>query len=146
MTGAGRWVLTLLLATVCLADCGPDTAPGPRTIDGGFPATAELPPLPFRLVDQTGRIQALAVVDPGELPDGVSQAPGRADAVHLLWTGGACDRRVLVTFEGAADEATFMIDTERDFGGCMLLGIRRTLLIEFNQPVDAATVSVAMVE
>jgi hypothetical protein len=56
----------------------------------------------------------VAVVDTGAVEEGVSQVPGRDDALYLLWVGGVCDRRVLVIFERTADGPCFTISTERD--------------------------------
>ena len=139
-------LFAMVLATAGLAGCGSAADPGPRAIDGGFPPRADLQALPFRIADQTGLIKAVAVVDTRAVEEGVSQVPGRDDALHLLWVGGACDRRVLVTFERTADGPAFTIDTERDFGGCRMIGIPRNLMFEFTQPVDALTVSFTVLE
>ena len=88
----------------------------------------------------------MAVVNTGIVEEGVSQVPGRDDALYLLWVGGACDRRVLVTFERTADGPGFTISTERDFGGCRLIGIPRNLMFEFTQPIDASTVSFTVLD
>ena len=134
-------MLAFLLVTAGLSGCSSDSQPGPRAIDGAFPPTAELPQLPFRVTDQTGLIRAIAVVPGDDVPEGVSQVPGRNDALHLQWLGGLCDRRVLIVFAQGADGPAFTVDTEADFGGCRLMGIPRSLVIEFTQPIDASTVS-----
>ena len=134
-------MLAFLLVTAGLSGCSSDSDPRPRAIDGGFPPTAQLPALPFRVADQTGLIRALAVVEAGVVQEGASQVLGRDDALYLHWVGGACDRQVLVTFEHTANGHGFTISTERDFGGCRLVGIPRTLVIEFTRPVDASAVS-----
>ncbi len=67
------WVVTLLLVTTGLLGCSSGSQPRSRTIDGGFPPTAQLPALPLQMTDQTGRIHALAVVDPAVIEEGVSQ-------------------------------------------------------------------------
>jgi hypothetical protein len=146
MTRTGRWPLTYLLVTAGLAGCSADREPGPRSIDGVFPPTAELPQLPFRVTDQTGLIRAIAVAKADDVPEGVSQVKGHDDALHLEWLGGLCDRRVFVVFEQQADGSAFTVDTEADFGGCLLMGVQRSLVIEFTRPVDASTVSVSTTE
>ena len=145
-SAAWRWILAFLLVTAGLSGCSADSEPRPRAIDGAFPPTAELPQLPFRVTDQTGLIQGIAVVDPGDIPEGVSQVPGRDDALFLEWLGGLCDRRILVAFAHQADGPVFTVKTEADFGGCRLMGIQRSLVIEFMQPVDAATVSLRTIQ
>jgi len=72
--------------------------------------------------------------------------PGRDDSLYLTWLGGACDRRVLVVFEHGVDRHGFTITTERDFGGCRLVGFQRSLLIDFTQPIDASTVSISTID
>ena len=138
-----RWILIVLLVSAGLAGCSPDNESRPRAIDGAFPPTGELPLLPFRVSDQTGLIRAIAVVRSDDVHDGVSQVTGRPDALHLQWVGGLCDRRVLIVFEQQAGGPAFTVDTEADFGGCRLMGIQRSLVIEFTQPIDASTVSVS---
>jgi len=66
----------MLLVSAGLAGCSADIEPGPRAIDGVFPATGELPQLPFRVTDQTGLIRAIAVVNEDDVPEGVSQVAG----------------------------------------------------------------------
>lgn len=141
-----RWILAVVLATAGLAGCASNDERGPRAIDGAFPQTQELPQLPFRVTDQTGLIRAIAVVERDDLEDGVSQVTGRNDALYVKWLGGLCDRRVLVVFEHQAEGPAFTVDTEADFGGCLLMGIQRSLVVEFTQPVDASTVSFSTIE
>ena len=145
MKPARRWIVAVALGAA-LAGCGSDNEPGARAIDGVFPPTGELPQLPFRLSDQTGLIRAITVVEADDVPEGISQVTGRDDALHLEWLGGMCDRRVLVVFEQQADGAAFTVDTEADFGGCRLMGVQRSLAIEFTRPIDASTVSVRISE
>ncbi len=82
---------------------------------------------------------AVAVVNPGDVIEGVSQVPGRDDALYLLWIGGACDRQVHLVFDWQA-APTLELATDHDFGGCRMIGIDRNLMIEFTRPVDASTV------
>ena len=135
--GVRLTLFALVLAIVGLVGCGSATEPGPRAIDGGFPPGRDLQALPFRVADQTGLIRSVAVIDSADFYEGVSQVPGRDDALYLMWVGGACDRRVLITFEQTADAPAFTISTERDFGGCRMIGIDRQLMFEFTGPVDA---------
>ena len=139
-------LFAMVLATAGLAGCGSTTDPGPRAIDGVFPPSAELPQLPFRVGDQTGLVRAASVGNPSELLEGVRPVPGRDDALSVIWIGGMCDRRVLVTLDRAADGLALNVATERDFGGCRMAGVYRHLVIEFTGPVDASTVSLSMLD
>jgi hypothetical protein len=134
-------LLCVLLAAAGIAGCLSTTEPSVRTIDGAFPPLEDLPELPFRIADRTGLVQAVSVVNLGNFEEGIRPVPGRDDALSVLWTGGMCDRRVLMEFERRADGLTLNVSTERGFGGCRLAGVLRNLLIEFTQPVDASTVS-----
>ncbi len=133
-----------MLAMAGLAACESTDQTGPRAIDGVFPPTAELPQLPFRVADGTGRVRAVSVGNPGEPMEGVRPVPGRDDALSVIWLGGMCDRRVLVTLDPSADGMALNVATERDFGGCQLAGILRHVVIEFTGPVDASTVSLSL--
>ena len=112
-------------------------------IDGAFPPLGDISELPFRVADHTGLMRGVSVVDPGDVDETVSQVPGRDDAIYVTWLGGMCDRRVLVDFDGTVNGYAVNIKTERNFGGCVLAGIRRKLMFEFTEPVDASAVSVS---
>ena len=132
-------VIALTVTAAVLVGCIAGDEPSPRVIDGAFPPRVDLPALPFRVTDRTGLIRAVAAVNPGDVIEGVSQVPGRDDALYLLWIGGACDRQVHLVFDWQA-EPTLELTTEHDLGGCRMVGIDRNLMIEFTRPVDAATV------
>jgi hypothetical protein len=134
----------VVLAMAGLAACESSDEPGPRAIDGVFPATGELPQLPFRVADRTGGVRAVSLGDPNDPLEGINPVPGRDDALSVIWIGGMCDRRVLVTLDRAADGMDLHVATERDFGGCLMAGILRHLVIEFTGPVDASTVSLSL--
>ncbi len=127
-----------------LAACEATDEPGPRAIDGVFPPAAELPQLPFRVADGTGTVRAVSLGNPGERMEGIVPVPGRDDALSVIWMGGMCDRRVLVTLDPSAEGMALNVATERDFGGCRLAGILRHLVLEFSGPVDASTVSLSL--
>jgi hypothetical protein len=137
-------LIALALAISALAGCAPTTEPGPRAIDGVFPPTAELARLPFRVADGTGTVRKVSLGNPGERMEGIIPVPGRDDALSIIWMGGMCDRRVLVTLDPSAEGMSLNVATERDFGGCRLAGILRHLVLEFSGPVDASTVSLSL--
>lgn len=76
----------------------------------------------------------------------MSQVPGRDDGLYLQWLGGMCDRSVVIVVDRPAADLLVTISTERDFGGCRLAGISRTLMLEFNEPVDASTVALELLD
>ena len=136
----------MLLAMTTMIGCSAPTAPTARVFDGVFGPVADLPELPYRVADQAGLISSVATVDPLSPVEEVNQVPGRVDAVYLEWLGGMCDRRVAVVFAGSADRSAFRIVTERDFGGCRLMGIPRNLMIEFTRPVDVSAMGFELVD
>lgn len=144
----------MLLGAVTMVGCVAPTEPSGGVFDGAFGPVADLPALPYRVADQTGLIRGVATVegagaaavDVGAVDPGITQVPGRADAVFLHWVGGMCDRRVLVVFAAASDQSGVRIGTERDFGGCRLMGIPRVLMFEFTRPVDGATMGFELVD
>jgi len=139
-------ILTIVLAATVLAGCGSGVQPGPRTIDGGFPAQGDIAALPVRVSDLTGVIRRVSIVGADAGHEGVSQVPGRDDALYLQWIGGMCDRSAAVVVDRTAANVLVTISTERDFGGCLLAGISRTLMLEFDEPVDASTVTLELLD
>ena len=132
-------VLAILLAATG-AGCGSTDQPGPRAIEGVFPAQGDVAELPVRVSDLDGLISTVAIVAPDGLAEGVSQVAGRDDALHLQWIGGMCDRSALVVVDQSPDGVVVTVSTERDFGGCRMKGIPRTLRLELHHPVDLSTV------
>ena len=145
---------TLLLAVTTMTGCAAPTEPSAGVFDGAFGPLADLPALPYRVADQTGLIRGVATVEAGEIEAidglgvdaGIVQLPGRGDALFVHWLGGMCDRRVLVVFASAGDRSGVRITRERDFGGCLMAGIRRVLMLEFTRPVDGSTMSFELVD
>ena len=136
-------LVPLALTLAGLAACESNEA-GPRAIDGVFLPTAELPQLPFRVADQTGLVRVVSVGTAGQFLEGVRPVEGRDDALSVVWMGGLCDRRVLVTVGGSADGLSLNVATDRDFGGCRMAGVLRHLVIEFTGPVEASNVSLSL--
>lgn len=140
------WVLAIAVLGVALAGCGSDVQPRSRPIDGVFPAQGDVAQLPVRVSDLTGLIKTVSIVAADAGQEGVSQVPGRDDALYLQWIGGMCDRSVVIVVDRPAASLLITINTERDFGGCLLAGISRTLMLEFNEPVDASTVALELLD
>lgn len=138
-------MLAILLATMALAGCSSTTDPGVRAIDGAFPPGGLVAELPFRVSDVVGLVQTVSLAQP-HAADGVTQVPGRDDAIYVQWMGGMCDREALIVFDRTVDGLGLRITTERDFGGCRMAGISRTLQLDLSEPVDASTVSIVIVD
>lgn len=96
-----------------------------------------------------GGIEALTVVVAGRVGivrdvtngpeaarDGITAVPDRADQLVVAWVGGACDHRITLTLEAAADGYTI---TERTQGasGCLLIGVGRSVVLWLSQPLAA---------
>jgi hypothetical protein len=120
-----------------------------RTYEVTFPARNNgglgIDALPVRLVDSTGLIIGFQQASPG--PDqrgwleGVAVFPGDPPALVFTWLGGACDRDVSMTVGGTASSLLVTIQTNREAGGCRLVGITRSVLLELNAVVDPANVT-----
>jgi hypothetical protein len=115
-------------------------------VDGVFAAQGDIAALPVRVSDPSGLIRAVSVVAADAGHEGVTQVPGRVDALDLQWIGGMCDRGAEVVVDRAGTGLIVTISTDRDFGGCRLMGISRTLMLELNQPVDASTVALKLLD
>jgi hypothetical protein len=55
-------VLAIAVLGVALAGCASDVQPGPRAIDGVFPAQGDVAQLPVRVSDLTGVIRTVSIV------------------------------------------------------------------------------------
>ena len=139
-------LLAMLLATVGIAACGSAAPAGPRAIDGAFPAQGDIAALPVRVSDLPGVIRGVSVVAADAGHEGVTQVPARADALYLQWIGGMCDRGAEIVVDRAGTSLVITISTERDFGGCRMAGISRTLMLELNEQVDATTVALELLD
>ena len=139
-------LLGCLLGVLGIAGCGSAEQAGPRAIDGAFPAQGDVAALPVRVSDLPGVIRAVSVVAADAGHEGVTQVPGREDALYLQWLGGMCDRAAEVVVDRAGAGLLVTISTERDFGGCRMAGITRTLMLELNEPVDASTVALEQLD
>jgi hypothetical protein len=139
-----RDAVGLCLATLLLAGCSLLERPPFETT---LPALNDLPPLPVRLIDNSGTITALEapILQPGPPPGGpldnfAVAVPGRPNRVFVVWLGGLCDERVDIEYTGG--DTTFTITTLSAQGGCRLAGIRRSVIVTFASPISAETLIV----
>jgi hypothetical protein len=50
----------------------------------------------------------------------------------------------LIVLDRTTDGPVLGVTTERDFGGCRMAGIVRTLQLDLSEPFDASTVAFAL--
>ncbi len=135
--------MACVLATSAVAGCGSAEPPRPRAIDGVFPAQGDVARLPVRVTDLPGVIRAVSIAaDAGD--DGVSQVPGRDDALYVQWRGGTCDRDAEVIVDRIGAGLLVTIRSKHDLGGCFMDFVTRTLMLELNEPVAASTVTLEL--
>lgn len=138
-----RGTALLLAAILLLAGCGPL---GGRQFEvvllhlGG-----DVRPLPVTLTDTTGTLIGLEAADPdGAWSEGVSALPGDSHAVVVSWVGGMCDNSVTLRLEDRSGSRRVIGSTDRGFGGCLLAGIGRSIVLRFLVPVDPARFTTAI--
>jgi hypothetical protein len=108
--------------------------------------------LSVEIVDESGLLVSAAPVAPGTPSDvptpgndvAVSQVAGHANEIRLSWVGGACDGPVRFTIR--SDGRTILVEQgpwEGDTGSfCILVGIPRSITLDFSEPVPAAEVEI----
>jgi hypothetical protein len=108
--------------------------------------------LSVEIVDESGLLVSAAPVAPGTPSDvptpgnkvAVSQVAGRPNNIRLSWVGGACDGPVRFTIR--SDGRTILVEQrpwEGDTGSfCTLVGIPRSITLDFSEPVPAAEVEI----
>lgn len=100
----------------------------------------EYPGLPITIVDRGGIVVGVeeATVDFGTDP--ITSPPGRPNAIVYQWVGGACDRDGRIDIDRTDGSITLLRIVEETGTSCTLQGIGRSIVIEFREPVDPATV------
>lgn len=145
-------LLLVALATLVLAlvlGYEPSFAPTFRTTfpenPGRDEGTVDLSALPVVLHDLTGSVAAIAVVEPpiydgGDVRGRVAQVDGDPTAIRIDWLAGACEGRVTVLVTGAGDRYSLTVKSHLKLWtiACPGLGIARSLIVRFKQPVVAS--------
>ncbi len=138
--------LVALALLAAIVGCEPSIGPTFRTTfpenPGRDEGTVDLAALPVTLYDFTHLVSAIAVVDP-PVADGYRfgravQVDGDPAAIRIDWTGGACESRVTVLFVDAGDRYGLAMQDHPSLGGmlgCPAIGIARSMIIRFKQPV-----------
>jgi hypothetical protein len=125
----------VLLLVVMLAGCAPSAA---RTFELEFPGRELVAPLVVIVEDRAGIVTGIGA-GPGDAPDGVTQLPGRTDALVVVWLGGMCDKRATLTVDASFGGYTITEKTERA-NSCRLAGVGRSVVLQLGRPVSAETV------
>jgi hypothetical protein len=120
-----------------------------RTFTLTFPAshtTLAIAPLPVTLVDHAGLVVAIHEVPPNrpELvrSDGVTALPEHPSSLVARWIGGACDKAVAITLDGTTSALRLAIATT-DGGGCRLVGLGRSIVLDLTAVIPPVNVTVA---
>jgi hypothetical protein len=146
-----RTTATLLIgvalfgAAAVVACSGPSSS---RQFSAVLQFSAEAPPLPVLLSDETGQVTGIdsAPMDPGAP---YSELAARADptdpnAFIVSWLGGACDNDAALTFKRS--EAGYVLDVaiHGKLGmGCTALGVARDVRIVTSSPIPVDSIVAA---
>jgi len=105
---------------------------------------AGMPPAQVAVVDHSGRLIGTAekgALDPGSMiagsDFGAYPEPGLPGRVHLVWAGGVCDSRMVVTV--APDLRSITLDMGPQ-PPCDAMGIGRQLVLDFSGSVDVPSI------
>ena len=145
-------VLALGLAAVAIGCGSPPGAAfstGFPPIDGDPIGSIDIKALPVTLHDATGTVTGIAVGELRpednllDLPRGHAESvPNKPNRIRFLWMGGACEREVVLALSAIESQNVLRIHAESSIsilgGGCPALGVNRSVIVEFNQPVDPA--------
>ena len=128
--------LGVVLVTALLAGCS--LLPPPAGIQLTIPARQDARALPVIVVDNAGIVREAT---PAEIPADfsgeatVQALAGRVDAVVLVWMGGGCDDRSIVTIDQAGARYRTTVESRTSAIGCSAVGVFRAVLLSLAQPV-----------
>jgi hypothetical protein len=112
--------------------------------------SAEAPPLPVVLSDETGQVTGIASAasDPGATsPDLAARAdPADPNAFIVSWLGGGCDSDASLTFKRHEADYVLNVAVHGRFafpGGCTAEGIPRDVRIVTSSPIPLDAIVVA---
>ena len=101
---------------------------------------AGLPPLTVTLEDGTGLLRFVGPGPSNELIIGAVAVPGDPNAVVIGWLGGRCDAAARIGIAQDKDQIHVHRSTTVSSDACVLEGIGRSIVIEFREPVDPASI------
>jgi hypothetical protein len=145
-------VSVAVIVIAAVVGCEPSIGPTFRTSfparDGSAQGTVDLAELQVVLHDFTGLVSAIAVVEPS-IGEGYHlgrriQVEGDPSAVRIDWLAGACESRVTILFLRDGDGYGVSMQSHPTFPGmlgCVALGVSRSLIVRFKQPVAASDIA-----
>jgi hypothetical protein len=118
---------------------------------GADEGTIDLPALPIRLHDFSGVVEGIEVAEgdgPGEGAPWIEAEPvaGGPTSLRIDWMGGACTPGVRIVLTGAAGALRLELEEQQSWAiwaGCPAVGVFRSVLVRFLEPVAPADVSFA---
>jgi hypothetical protein len=129
-------LLGLVVAGVVTVGCA--LSIGARSLQVTVPGDGLRDPLPITLEDRTGWVTGLSLAP----PDDVADPNGDPARLVVTWLGGLCDVATRLSLEtGPQDTLRLLVRTERH-EGCLLAGVERTVLLEFDRSIAAAQVEI----
>jgi hypothetical protein len=135
--------LLIVVALLSVAACSSS-----RQFSAVLQVSAEAPPLPVVLSDETGLVTRIesAPMNPGV---DYARPAARADltdanAVIISWLGGACDNDASLTLKRVEEAYLLNVAVHGKFGlGCTAAGIARDVQIVTSSPIPVDAIVVA---
>lgn len=146
MTAATLLIGVALLSAAAVAACsGPSSG---QQFSAVLQDSAEAPPLPVVLSDETGLVTGIesAPMDPrGDYGEPTVRAdPTDPNAFIISWLGGACDNDASLTFKRAEGVNVLNVAVHGKFGfGCTAAGVYRDLRIVTSTPIPVDSIVAA---
>jgi hypothetical protein len=149
-----RRLLVVIGAIVVMAvvGCEPSIGPTFRTSfparDGSAEGTLGLAELQVVLHDYTNLVAAVSVVEPAigrnDSLGQVEQVANDSSAIRIDWLAGVCESRVTILFVDTGDRYGISMKSHPTLPGmlgCPALGVSRSLVVRFKQPVASSSIS-----
>jgi hypothetical protein len=104
-----------------------------------LPARPGVRALPVTVVDHAGVVREAmpAEIPPNFSGETIEVLPVRDDAVLLVWIGGACEDRAIVTIDAVGDRYHVSVKAESSAFSCTAVGISRAVILSLAEPVEA---------
>jgi len=90
--------------------------------------------VPLSITDPAGILVGVTTASDTGASPGIDFVPGRPDALRVDWIGGACDVAYDVRVVPEEGISVFLTTRVRP-GGCLLVGILRSIQLNFVRPV-----------
>ena len=147
ITAARLLIAVSLLSGAAVAAC---SEPSPsRQFRAVLQVSAETPPLPVVLSDETGLVTGIgsAPMDPSAAAEPAARAdPTDASAFIVSWLGGACDGDAALTFKRIEGGYVLNVTVHGKVsfpGGCPASGVFRDVRIDTSSPIPVGSIVAA---